>query len=366
MDTDGISKDTLYNTMAKIGGNGSTLNIDHGNISGPDQDWQCVPGEEVRVKEKHANHSSNELTFLFFFQFSVSHPTETPGISKHLRIRLEDDDSLKIGQERLDLGSKVKNDPFNKLPYDILYTIFSYLPGKSLVAFLTSSWPVYCATHNNAAFWRHRIHSDMPWFWELQELTTMQLDIQALDYKLIHRCLDLETAPKFGMERRFLGIANRRRIWESCEQIADMYDMEHFPQTFPVIYKAGPVFEHSRCPQMSVTSYPPPPGMSTRSTSVQLIYSWVEIDSLSPTFEMYWKDGTLKSVGANFGTRKRLFGSANDSLQISDQRIDRNDWIDQLILYTTRMNLLNDESYMAIVGVGVRFRNFSVLNPYYI
>lgn len=45
-DVDSIQKDILYDVMLDLT-DFSCLNLSYGDITGPDQDWQCIPGEEV-------------------------------------------------------------------------------------------------------------------------------------------------------------------------------------------------------------------------------------------------------------------------------------------------------------------------------
>lgn len=45
--SESLDKDVLYDTMCDSDGNCSILGLDYGAVSGADQDWQCVPGEEA-------------------------------------------------------------------------------------------------------------------------------------------------------------------------------------------------------------------------------------------------------------------------------------------------------------------------------
>lgn len=120
----------------------------------------------------------------------------------------------------LHLGPKVLKDPFN-IPYDIAHVLSGYLSRKSLAALLTASWEVYHTTNSNA-FWRQRVHSEMPWFWEQHE-AMMESKFNDLSYKRFYPWIHGEITPSYGMDGQFLNIANRRRIWRPCEQIADLY-----------------------------------------------------------------------------------------------------------------------------------------------
>lgn len=120
-------------------------------------------------------------------------------------------------------------DPFSKLPTELLHMIYRYLPGKSLLSLTTASWLALVSTHNNQ-FWKLFISWNMPWLWELEKIIC---DIQPidLDYKSLDFWLDAEITPRYGMTGPFMGLANRRRIWGACQQLASSYfkQMEQRP-----------------------------------------------------------------------------------------------------------------------------------------
>jgi hypothetical protein len=116
----------------------------------------------------------------------------------------------------------VVNDPFGELPYDILHILLSLLPGKSVRGLMKASWPVTRVTRSTK-FWKWLLFSDLPWFWELHELIKEFPDDANLDFKKLYLWADEFTTPTFGMRGRFLGIANRRRIWGPCQELAESY-----------------------------------------------------------------------------------------------------------------------------------------------
>ena len=89
---------------------------------------------------------------------------------------------------------------------------------------MKASWPVHNATRSET-IWKQLIHSEMPWFLELKDIIKEEPPITAedLDYKRIYLWADKVTTPEFGMRGRFMGVANRRRIWGPCQQLADLY-----------------------------------------------------------------------------------------------------------------------------------------------
>jgi hypothetical protein len=118
----------------------------------------------------------------------------------------------------------VLTDSFKHIPYDVIYEILSYLPGKSIRAFINASYIAQELTLNNG-FWKKLVRSDMPWLWELQKLIDESPQAANFDYKRLYLWLDKETTPTYGMRGRFMGLANRRRIWGACEEIAALYHL---------------------------------------------------------------------------------------------------------------------------------------------
>jgi hypothetical protein len=124
-------------------------------------------------------------------------------------------------QTPLDLGNKVVKDPFGNIPYDVTYLILQYLSGDSIMAFSRASWTILTRTRNNS-FWKKRLSEDMAWFWELQEyLEHSQHRVR--NFKALYLWLDKRTQPLYGLTGAFMGIANRRRIWGPCAELARRY-----------------------------------------------------------------------------------------------------------------------------------------------
>ncbi|KAK2766097.1 hypothetical protein FQN54_007612 [Arachnomyces sp. PD_36] len=191
-----LDKEALYDAMFKLSGD-KRLCLDYGTISGPEQFWESVPGEE----------------------FSASDPTEVPDFDELLNPTTASE--FLIPSANLSLEQKVAADPFDKFPQEILNLIFPYLPGESILALRRASWRVYGATRPNI-FWKQLIYREMPWFWELHEVIE-ENKYPDLDLRSLYLWLDERTTPRYGLTGPFLGVANRRRIWGPCEEIAKQY-----------------------------------------------------------------------------------------------------------------------------------------------
>lgn len=169
-------------------------------------------------------------------------PSYVRGFDKVLRRKFQKSFLKPDPTEDTDLlNGKVINDPFNGLPYDVLYLILELLPVKSIQQLLIASWSANCAVHNDT-FWKRIIHSELAWFWELRELVDDLPETENVDFKKVYFWLDKVTTPTLGMRGRFMGIANRRRIWRACQQLAESYfksvsgsncKFDHFCSVFP-------------------------------------------------------------------------------------------------------------------------------------
>ncbi|KAF9891589.1 hypothetical protein FE257_003600 [Aspergillus nanangensis] len=193
-----LDKEALYNTMAELSSY-SALNLPYGDIHGPDQDWQCIPGEE----------------------YSVTNPMSIDGVKEFLKENLPRNKDHCPNKSPVDTTQRIAGDPFRYIPYDVAYLILSYLSGHSLQALIKAS-AVFKNVSRGEGFWKQVLVRHMPWFWELQDMVRDSA-IADINYKETYLWLEKETTVPFGMRGLLLGIANRRRIWNTCEHLADRY-----------------------------------------------------------------------------------------------------------------------------------------------
>jgi hypothetical protein len=155
-------------------------------------------------------------------EFPVDYPMRTRNMTNSISNTIISTDFHleNLNDER---RSRVKEDPFSRLPYDLIHQISCLLPNKALLDLGSASWPVSSALRNNESFWKERINSEMPWFFELHELLE---DAAAFGDKSLKRVFvwaeKISTSNSF-IRGPFMGIVNRRRIWGMCEQIAAHY-----------------------------------------------------------------------------------------------------------------------------------------------
>ncbi|KAI2870242.1 hypothetical protein CBS76997_5584 [Aspergillus niger] len=202
-DTKNVNLDVLYNIMTPLCNmSGSALQLNYGDDIQRSQGryWECIPGAE----------------------YCAAHPVETPGLDEYLQSNMETNSGLKTPFAKLDLRDRKPISPFGKLPLEIVYQICKFLPSDSLKALAEASLYIHLVTQDNL-FWKQFMQSNMPWFWELQAAKNQKIPAD-LNYKRMYMWLDKMTAPRYGMDDvKLIGVANRRRIWGVCEDLADRY-----------------------------------------------------------------------------------------------------------------------------------------------
>lgn len=251
------------------------------------------------------------------------------------------------------------NDPFSRLPYDLLHTLFSHLPKASFLNLILASWPVNCATRNHPAFWKNHMRAAMPWFWEMDELIK-QPQPQDIDYRRFYFWLDQNTTPTFAMGPPFLGIANRRRIWYACEQMASAYHKKLLPEVSTADDAANAVdFESCRCLEMPLVSYPQPSPKTTKTVNTQWVYSWSEVEKQPSMLETFWRGDSNMLVGLSltFGGSRRVFGHAEEGVDATESMpIKPGDIIKSITIHIPQMCLRSTDDGTAICGLEVSFR----------
>ncbi|KAL5360408.1 hypothetical protein BJX96DRAFT_71020 [Aspergillus floccosus] len=207
MEFDHIDKKVLYNVMMDINPGRMRLELDYGDIEGPDQFWRCQPGEE----------------------YCISHPTSLgEETQRFLQDKLQHDTfRLPLSDVKIDARHMVA-DPFSSLPVEVLFNILDMLPACSLLDFRKASATVCRATQANG-YWKQRMSRVMDWFWELPDI--LQDHPSDLNIKAFYLWLDKKTTPEFGMDPKFMGLGNRRRIWGACQQLRNLYVQRLPPET---------------------------------------------------------------------------------------------------------------------------------------
>jgi hypothetical protein len=112
------------------------------------------------------------------------------------------------------------DNPFSRLPPEPRLQIFAMLTGRDLFALPTVSRPAFLATRR-PGFWKWLIGQHMPWLTGVLPLCAEPE--HRYTYKAVYVFLSEATVPRFGMNGPLLPLANGRRIWDVCEQLAAHY-----------------------------------------------------------------------------------------------------------------------------------------------
>ncbi|KAH6842295.1 hypothetical protein B0I37DRAFT_407388 [Chaetomium sp. MPI-CAGE-AT-0009] len=308
-----IDKDALYNAMSELDHPyEACLRINYGNINNGDQTWGSIPGEE----------------------FAATNPGTTPEITDLLANCLADE-RFQMRQDGLGITRKVHvQDPFAALPPEIQRNIFRFLSRDSLLALLKASWAAFCTTHHNS-FWKWFLKHDMPWMTELRLLLDNPRLAPEPNYKALYMWLIQVTTPRFGMDGPFMGLANRRRIWSVCEELAPRYfrQLHVLPRQSP----DDTMLQGATCRHLVfVSDVKEPQGESWDLQRTFFAYSQDEIDNKLFCLSAYWTENdSLAGLCVIVDRQKRSFGLTDDDmphLTKTAMCLARGDYVTTIIL----------------------------------
>lgn len=248
-------------------------------------------------------------------QYSVSDPSWRAGLEEIIEQDMASIDFRLLPSNKLNLDHKVRRDDLTKLPLDIIYLIYTHLTAKDAFALMEASFHASAATRNNG-FWKQFIkRAILPWFWEF-ELFVFDKLTDDTNYKRLYLWLDAITEPRFGMDDgSYLRIANRRRIWKVCEQLAERYWRDAAKPSAANIDEPGrSVLDESICDYMPVTASLQSDGGRIQSTL--WLHSWDELNPDLAVFESFWNtDGMLVGLAVDLGNGRRLLGQGESNDQ---------------------------------------------------
>jgi hypothetical protein len=306
-----LDKDVMYSVMLQhMVVLGSQLTIDYGTFNGTGQFWDSHAGEEYSVADPGKKSRIEEV------------------VKSMLPARLFDPPS----QSPLNLADKVRHDPLALLPYDILHGIIVLLPIKDMRSLMTASWCFHEASRE-AAFWRLmiRVHI-VPFFWELESFLNNTVLPEGFDWRGAYHWLDDITKPSFGLTGALIGIANRRRIWNACLQLAPMYHemLDATVYIDPPDTEADPIMSAATAFHTPITMLPVP--TEPYPITTQFIRSWSEIKHQPCQLRTYWSFGDdhgLIGISVNFGSEERVFGETEGAEELS-VHIGSGDWVKEI------------------------------------
>ncbi|PVH83688.1 hypothetical protein DL98DRAFT_652168 [Cadophora sp. DSE1049] len=218
-----LNKDVLYATMSKLSEEyHNALKLDYGELaeSAGEQYWGCQPGNEAWVSNPLT--SPQITSFLSTLKDQTQSNTSPPTTAKDHT------------QPPAHAFSHPSN-PFTTLAKEITCEILLHLPYTTLQN-LTLSGLLPFHLPSISAFWKRKLLLDMPFLWDLPVLSSPG---NGFDMYREMRRQCFATTPELGEgegdvprvvgERDaslVLGLANRRRVWRACAQLAELYEKE--------------------------------------------------------------------------------------------------------------------------------------------
>lgn len=243
----------------------------------------------------------------------------------------------------LSLAHKVQNDPLAVLPYDVLVGIFTHLSNEDILSLLPASWNALSNTNHNA-FWKYMLRMRIaPWFPGLDKYLTTTTCSDTFNFKALFLWLDKITTPEFGITGPFMGIANRRRIWTTCQALVPLYDEKANPSKHaaPEEAESKEILDSAVSIHMPVVLVPQP--QQSKTISAQFLCSWDELARQACDFDTYWNNaGALVGIAVTFNSHQRVFGSTNGKAGHS-LHIPAGQWIREIVMSISRVDMLNEQ-----------------------
>lgn len=214
-----LDKDTLFAVLDERSG-AYRLEIDYGDPEPPhEQLWESRPGEELLIADPTCDDELVRGLILDAWH----------NVDNHVPL---------TGNATTFVQTEDHNDPFAKLPFELLLNVISELESSSFMSLLNASPHVYRALDGNNSLWLSQIRKSMPWFFELHDILDNLPDSSNDSYGTTNPKADTLrdkslrgffvwayriTTPRVGKTGPFMGVANRCRIWGVCQQLVDPY-----------------------------------------------------------------------------------------------------------------------------------------------
>ncbi|KAM0327798.1 hypothetical protein ACHAPQ_007355 [Fusarium lateritium] len=310
IDGESLEHDILYEVMECLVSSTSALDIDYGGLIGPEQFWVSARGEEYAA----ANPMERNLIFEEAVQdrFTRTVPTSLSDYSIN------------------DHGSTATTKSlFSQLPPELLMRIGLYLPTHSIASFALLSRSCAEIVRTNA-FWKNHILWQGNWAWETDIAVKTALGDRA-SFREACLWLDQVSLPTRNQTSEFLGVINRRRIWNSCEQIAGHY--------FALLDQTQiPSQDHDHMEELDAKEEKMAHAHPEYSVERLIwIESWDELNGASATVEAIWdSDGLLIGLGMILHRKRSFAGKTYDQVMGSDRetcRISTRPWITGMIAH---------------------------------
>ncbi|KAF5985653.1 activator of stress protein 1 [Fusarium coicis] len=256
------------------------LSLDYGDPIEAQKDyWECIPRQEYTVFSPQRLESMKD------------------DIAKHI----SGPEFEKPAQHHHEV--KIESTPLTALPETAIFSISEFLDNDSLINLFCASSEIYSGLTDNDSFWRRRIITHLPYFFELHEyLKEQSQSLKNRDFRRIFLWADAASKPRPGVTRVMFPVANRRRIWNVCEQIGKVYNQEPQQRAVTGSYLGCRCRESER----QVLGDTGEPVLYFRSA--YFLRDWTEL--LRPwTLDLFWNlEGDLSGMAVTFEQGQRIFG----------------------------------------------------------
>ncbi|KAJ3550070.1 hypothetical protein NM208_g165 [Fusarium decemcellulare] len=277
-----LDKGALFRSFARVLRQYEGLDLDYGDARiAQDQYWKSIPGMEYTVVN--------------------------PAPRQELKRQVMD---LIIGGQfeskplKLIPRPEAESNPLQALPETLLYEVIQSLDNESLLNLCHASWSTFLMLRDNQSFWKSRLLGHMSYFFELLEIVCgSSASLGSRDLRRILQWANTASKPRPGITGPLLPVANRRRIWNVCEQIQSLYSRE--PIQGPM--QTSDLEQSSFCNKMHSVGYP---GAAKRDVRDSVwLRSWDDLYRRW-TLEIFWNvSWTLSGIGVKFDKEEtRLFG----------------------------------------------------------
>ncbi|KAG8164083.1 hypothetical protein KVR01_006001 [Diaporthe batatas] len=324
-----IDNDLLYSIMQELlrnFGYKSFSNIDYGEARRmQEQTWEIEPG----------------------YEFLVRHPLDVPGANEAV-LSVFSSDAFKSRSPCSDFGSRVRRDPFLRVPYDIVHRISGLVSNEDLINLARASWPIHCLLHNNDQFWRQRIGASfLPWFLEFGALLEQdETLLQSNNPQRIFQWLERSTRSDRWLTGPLMGVVNRRRIWSACEQFSQLYrEHKELQNDASISDEERLIRKYSKSVHPTVVASPKATILGP-TRKVFWAKTWPELRSQEKTLETFWdRRGSLVGISLTpDGQRRRLLGMSDldDDVSRESMRLGAEEWIKGLVIHLPIPTYLDD------------------------
>ncbi|KAL2845589.1 hypothetical protein BJX68DRAFT_241969 [Aspergillus pseudodeflectus] len=289
----------------------------------------------------------------------VMDPLEIPLLQEyyeHLPL-LRDADTVKKGKSR-GASNKTQQDPFARLPVELLLTIVGQLPLASMKCLQVASSAV-ARLELSTGFWKRKIRRDMPWLFDLPDPVPAHCDEnqeEEPDWAKCYADLLERSDPSSPLQIR--GLVNRRRIWGVCEEFVQPYATRKATINADRARSKGSLLANAAStPMRQLTSMQ----AGSESSVLPLLKNLSDIKRASALLVYWSNEGALSGFGFRFINNpekdgeieaEETIGSRKHFAKRDEVKILSNGWIRGFVV-TSRSDPTSPDSERKVVGLQV-------------